>query len=139
MTVNEFLAEQLADTHLQVTAVYEGLPNADWDKKSNEAAMSPREILGHLTECCHAFLSEDPNKYEWGTYQIGDKANEDLMAEYNDLRSKCVDKANNATEDEVMRGASNFIALHEAYHVGQLATLRLSLDPEWNAYSIYGM
>lgn len=139
MTTTEFLAEQLADTHLQVTKVYEGLPNADWDKKSSEAAMTPRQILGHLNECCLAFLSEDPHTYAWGTYEMGDKPNEDLMAEYNDLRSKCVDKAANASDDSVIKGASSFIALHEAYHVGQLATLRLSLDPEWNAYSIYGM
>ena len=139
MTAKEFMVAQLADTHLQVTAVYEGLANADWDKKSNPAAMSARETLGHLNECCHAFLSEDPHKYAWGSYKMGDKPNEDLMAEFNQLRSKCVDKLSDSNDDEVVKGAGTYLALHEAYHVGQLATLRLSLDPEWNAYSIYGM
>ena len=34
---------------------------------------------------------------------------------------------------------ADFIVGHDAYHIGQLAQIRLALNPEWNAYSIYKM
>lgn len=139
MTANELVIAQLADTHLQVTMVYEGLPESGWTQCSNPQAFTPRQTLAHLTECCQAMLSDDPNKYEWGSFDDSGFNNDELMAKFNELRSKCVEKASNSTDDQVLSNAVNFLALHEAYHVGQLVTLRLSLDPDWNSYSIYGM
>ncbi len=139
MTAKELITAQLDDTKLQVSKVFEGIPEDGWDQSSNPQAMSPRQTLGHLTECCMAMLAEDPHTYEWGSFDASGLSHQELMAKYNDLRAQCVQKCTESSEDEVINSASNFIALHEAYHVGQLATLRLALDPDWNAYSIYGM
>lgn len=139
MTITDFVTSQLADTHLQVTKVFEDMPTEAWDKSVTPLSMTPRETMIHLCDCCQAFLSEDPSAYEWGSFDGDGISNEDIVSKYDELRSKCVDKVNMTGNDEVLKGASAYIALHEAYHVGQMASLRLSVDPNWNAYSIYGM
>lgn len=139
MTAKEFLGEQLADAHMQVNKVFEGISSDGWERRAVSVAMTPRQTLAHLCECCEAFLSEDPSSYEWGSFDYEDMNNDDLMSEYGELRSQVVAKVENAENDDVLKGASAYITMHEAYHVGQMATLRLTLDPEWNAYSIYGM
>ena len=54
-------------------------------------------------------------------------------------RDAVVAKLDGSASEEVVKHAFDYVALHDCYHVGQMCTLRLTLDPEWNAYSIYGM
>ncbi|MBW7928889.1 MAG: hypothetical protein H3C58_12580 [Fimbriimonadaceae bacterium] len=54
----------------------------------------------------------------------------DAIAEMSALRNRAI-----AVADEKI--AVEYIAVHDAYHVGQLVTLRLSVEPDWNYYSIY--
>ena len=98
--------------------------------------MSPRELVEHLCECAVAFnKSAVGEKHEWGTFSVDDKSPANLRAELKRLRAEAVAEVNG--EDEVLKEAFSFLSSHDAYHVGQLCSCRLSLDPNWNAYAIY--
>ncbi|MEQ1822566.1 MAG: hypothetical protein ABL949_08650 [Fimbriimonadaceae bacterium] len=136
MTASELVLKKLADSGFQVNAVLDGISELQADAKILDFAMSPRETLVHLSECCVAFNETCQGiDHNWGTYTSSAATLADLKTEFDALRTEVVSRV--ADDEKVLKAASGFIVLHEAYHVGQLALLRLHLDSEWNAYSIY--
>lgn len=137
MTTQEFMNYQLNDVGNQLKGVFKDLPADAWDKRSTAEAMTPRETAVHLLECYEAFLVEsEGKKHNWGTFKPEQTTSEYLLEEMVSKRGRCMDIAIKSTDPEVIKHASSFIIVHDAYHVGQLATLRLQLG-EWDPYSIY--
>ncbi|MBL8048212.1 MAG: hypothetical protein JNJ45_05970 [Chthonomonas sp.] len=125
----------LDDTGHQIRQAVAGL---DLDAKPIEAMMSGRMTLAHLYECyiaCRAELNGE--KHKWGEYVVPQEVVDDPMAHVFALRDEVIGEIHSAGTPEATSNALSYIALHDAYHVGQLCSLRLTLDPEWNAYSIY--
>ncbi len=140
MTASELSALYLDDSAYQVAKVFEGLDEAHADVKVSDGAMSPRETLIHLTDCVYAAQSSlaGESEYAWGSYKPADTAMATLMNTFNDERGKAVEAVKAAGDDEkALKAAAAFIAGHEFYHVGQMASLRLKVTPDWDAYSIY--
>jgi uncharacterized damage-inducible protein DinB len=136
MTASELVLSQLADSGFQVNAVLDGITEEQADAKTLDFALSARETLVHLSECCVAFIESCQGiNHNWGTYTSSAPTLGDLKTEFDNLRSDVVSRISD--DEKVLKDASAYVILHEAYHVGQLAQLRLHLNPEWNAYSIY--
>lgn len=116
-----------------------GLEDKDWEMKINENTMSPRQMVGHLIECRIACIkSMKGQEHEWGTYSAeGDAAA--LMKQLRDETDHTLQQLAESPTDENIKHVMDFLALHDAYHVGQIVSLRLTLDPNWNSYVIYGM
>lgn len=140
MTASQTLLEQLNATAYQVEKVFEGLAEGLYDHRTTTSAMTPAETLEHLAECCVAYLSSlKGEEHQWGTFSIENKSPEVLKATFWKLRSDAAAEAAVQTDDNNIRSAFSFLVLHEAYHVGQMAQMRIACDPDWNPYSIYKM
>jgi uncharacterized damage-inducible protein DinB len=138
MTGAELIAHQLDTTGHQLTRVFEGIKEEHQDYKACSKAMTPKETLEHLCECYQAFLTESQGgSYEWGSFSIADKSWENLLSQFNSLRGRAVQLAKGSQETRVLRSASAYMVLHDAYHVGQMASCRIETDADWDPYSIY--
>lgn len=138
MKTTEFLKYQFDDGEYQIEKCMEGLTEAEFDTRPSPHAKSPREILEHLCECYEAFLASTEGKsHSWGTYAIENKSSANLLATFRDLRRRATAAAVAQEEEETLKHAHAYIVAHDNYHVGQLALARLTLNPEWDGYSIY--
>ncbi|MBX3120239.1 MAG: DinB family protein [Fimbriimonadaceae bacterium] len=136
---HEHLKYALDQTKMQIEKVFEGFPEADLDAKLHDGAMSPRETLEHLCECYQAVLTDtEGGKHDWGSFSIADKSFANLLKQRDAMRAQAVEAALNEDDEHAAMYGFNYIALHDAYHVGQIVQLRLKLNPDWNAYEIYG-
>lgn len=135
MTDQELVASLLSQVGKQIEAVFIGIGDGDWDRRSCASAMSPRETLIHITECLVALESSRQGQdYAWGSYQ-DDRDPADLMATYRTKRASTAETVADSNEEHLM-AVMNYVVLHESYHLGQMATLRLEIG-DWNPYSIY--
>lgn len=135
----EFLRKQSDTVASQVAAVLDGMPSEHLDGKLTPHAMSPRETIVHLCDCAcalKAMLKE--GKYSWGSYEARAADMPALVEEWKSLRAEALAEAFADGSDKALGEISDFIVLHDAYHVGQLAAYRLATDPAWDAYAIYG-
>ena len=136
MSTQEILEYQVANIGFQLDKVFEGLHESLLDHKIVPAAMSARETLTHLPECYIAALEHAAGKnHEWGSYRTEAKSLEDLLGELRARRAEAV-TALLATADA--KTIHDYIVGHDAYHIGQMALLRLSTDSAWDPYSLYG-
>ena len=137
MTPREFLKERLADVEYQLNAVFANFPDGKWDEKVNEHAMSASETAAHLSECYTAFLTNaEGNEYSWGTFKPASMEPTKLVKSMFELREKACTMAVATDDPKIHKLAASFITLHDAYHVGQMVTLRLTIG-EFDPYSIY--
>jgi len=51
------------------------------------------------------------------------------------LRAEAVALA--MTSEEAAKASLDYVVIHDAYHVGQMALLRLEQEPGWDPYSLY--
>jgi hypothetical protein len=124
---------------MQVEKVLDGMPETSMDARLTAEGMTPRQILQHLTECYVAFKAEaSGGSHEWGTYASADQSTVALFSDWKRLRSEAADLALGSADPKLQEKAMDFMALHDAYHVGQLCLIRLQAQPDWNIYSIYG-
>jgi hypothetical protein len=138
MTAAELMAFQIKEVESQLMRAYDGLPENVWDMKLLPDGMSPRRILEHLAECCTAATTEmRGGKHNWGTYKASDTSPQGLMETWKALRQEAVDTMLSNPTDKVLTDCVEYLCLHDAYHVGQLAAIRMQGQPDWDAYSIY--
>ncbi|MFN8221317.1 MAG: hypothetical protein U0S12_14440 [Fimbriimonadales bacterium] len=136
MTIKDHLEHCIDDVGMQLGKVYEGLDEAHYDHRVCPQAMSPREILEHLCECYTAVITETSGgTHEWGSFSIEDKSAANLKAKLSELRGQAKRAALAASDPKIGHA---YIVSHDAYHVGQMALVRLNTDPNWNPYSLYG-
>jgi len=120
----------------QLEACWAGLSAENWDAEPLPNIMSPRQVAEHLCDCYRggaAALRGEP--YEWGTYRLPEGA--EPLSTWRAERANAVEAIRGGDPEKGPHVALEYIALHDAYHVGQLCAVRLALDPEWDAYSIY--
>jgi uncharacterized damage-inducible protein DinB len=100
--------------------------------------MTVGETIAHLAECAEAFLkSTRGESHDWGSYTPPDSSPAGLLTTLQGLRASARDLIAKSTDSAVLKAAVEYLCLHDAYHVGQICALRLSRDPDWNAYAIY--
>ncbi|MBX3097631.1 MAG: DinB family protein [Fimbriimonadaceae bacterium] len=132
----------LDDSGFQVSQVFAGLKNEDWQQRLLPSTMSPQEVIHHLTECCKAAshrITQGTEFEGWGKTTMAGTTPEEWMEEFNACRAQAISAGLEEDNERHQMTLIDLLALHEAYHVGQLCTLRLQIDPDWNYLSIYGM
>lgn len=138
MDAKELLVKAIESSGRQIEKAYEGLAEADYDKRLCESALTPREVLEHYCECYDsAITSANGLEPDWGSYHIDDKSMANLWKTFAETRQAAIQKVLGLDGPKLFEIGMGFIALHDAYHVGQVCQLRLHLDPSWNAYAIY--
>ncbi len=137
MTANEITSAVFHMTGSQVEGVLKDWPSDQWEARINDQTMSAKEMVAHLTECYIAFQkSTKGESHEWGSYVPADSSVEGLLAAMRSERAASGALLEAATDDH-LKEAFMYIHTHDTYHVGQLVSLRLTLNPEWNSYAIY--
>ena len=122
----------------QLTKVISGLTDEQLDLRPHPAAMTLREQLVHQTEAYIAMQADAAGaEHEWGSYKSTLNTFDELQTEMFAQRQTAVDAVLAKGDEAVLKSALFFLVLHDGYHIGQLCTLHIALDPEWNAYSIY--
>ena len=137
MTATDLLKTQIDDAAYQLGKALEGMTDEQMDAKPLPTMMSAREQADHLCECyiaCAKMVAGQ--EHEWGSYSAPDKTWAALISEMWSLRS-AAERAVLAGDDKALGLGSSFLASHDTYHVGQLAALRIAVDPAWDPYSIY--
>ncbi|MDR3692396.1 MAG: DinB family protein [Fimbriimonas sp.] len=138
MTARALLDKQIDDVTYQLTMVLEGVDEAHLDHKVVPTAMSIREQVEHLCEVYTALEEMSRGvSHEWGTYKVEDTSWPSLTALFKDLRAKAIVIVQTSDDEKTIMEGSGFIVNHDAYHVGQIALIRIAVDPSWNPYSIY--
>ena len=137
MDAISLLKHQIDDSAYQLEKCLEGFPVESFDAKPIASGMSFREMVVHLLEVYHAAAKmAKGEKHEWGSYVAPELADEDLLSALTSLRATAVELLLAGGESGIQT-ASAFIVGHDYYHVGQLVTLRLAVQPDWDSYSIY--
>lgn len=122
----------------QVERTLNGMPDGAFSQKLSEGAMTPLEMLEHMTEAYVACQKKcGGQEHEWGSYTAPDRSREALLGTWKSERAKAAEAIQNAPAEHQWMGIE-FLALHDAYHVGQLCLLRIQAQPDWDPYSIYG-
>lgn len=135
MTIRDFQQHTIDDVGTQVTKVFEGLSEEHYDFKLCDAAFTPREIMEHLCECYQAMITESMGgTHEWGSFSLDDKSVANLHTQFATLRGRARQAALDADNPKLGHA---YIVAHDAYHVGQMALIRLQTDPTWDPLSIY--
>lgn len=139
MDASEYARFILDDSAFQVEKVFDGIPEELADTKVNEHSMSPRECLIHLLDCVQAYFAVRAGKdYAWGSSAPADPSLAGMLAQYRAERAEIkrdLDQSNG--DDKALKTLYHYVAGHETYHVGQMATFRLTHTPGWDPYSIY--
>ena len=138
MTANEMVQYEITHIGGQLRAVSEGMPAKGQDFKFTDQGMTPREIIEHLCEVYTATLAAANGKeHEWGSYKAPTHDYEPLLKAMWDLRRQATAAVKDANNDKLAETGHDYIVAHDAYHVGQLALIRMHVDPSWDPNSIY--
>lgn len=135
MTIRDFQQHTMDDVGYQLDKVLEGMSDEHFDFKVCEAAMTPAEIIEHLCEAYQAIITETMGgTHEWGSFSIEDKSPANLKAQLKTMRARARQAALDSDNPKLGHA---YVTAHDAYHVGQLALIRLQTDSSWDPYSLY--
>ena len=138
MSVETVLRAQATDSGYQVSQVFAGLAEDHFEVRLSAATMSARETILHLSECYVAAAEAAQSvKHEWGTFVSVHSTAETQLGAMMELRA-CAVEALLLEAEKNVHNITEYILLHDAYHVGQIAAIRLLLGG-WEPYSIYRM
>jgi uncharacterized damage-inducible protein DinB len=140
MNSRDLILSGLAKVNVQVERVFEAMPPEIWNARLSDEAMTPLETLEHLCHVIFAFSTEvaTGEPFDWDTeFATGMKDPVELWDRFVADRARAVTMVSGSSDDEVFARAFDYLILHEAYHVGQMAQLRITMEPDWNPYSLY--
>jgi len=137
MGSENLLTKTLDDSNFQLEQVFKDMPEAAWHDRLTDHGMTPQEVLSHLAEAYVAYGKHLQGlAHEWGTFTLEGNVQERLDA-WRKHRQEAIEAAVSSGKEGSDHAAMEYLALHEAYHLGQLCLLRLKHDPQWDPYSIY--
>jgi hypothetical protein len=131
--MESILRQQCEYVGNQVRASIRDMEEATWRARTTTSGMTPQETMSHLCDVYH-YVAEKARggKPEWGGYE-GDGCLED----FDKLRAEAIDACLSAGDPVEL--LTDYIIVHDAYHVGQLCGTRIQAEPEWDPYAIYNM
>jgi hypothetical protein len=138
VTTVELLKAQIDASGGQLTRALNGVDPSHKDFRLHAGGYSFAEQVAHLSEAYTAVLAAAEGKeHEWGSFKPASEEWTALVSEALSLREKAAATVLEDDDTKLMMGA-DYIVSHDLYHVGQLATMRLQVYPDWNCYELYG-
>jgi len=126
------LRQQCEYVGRQLLAAQRGMKDTNLDARPIPTGMTVRETMIHLCDVYRYVIEKvaggDP---KWDQY-TGSGSPE----EFGRLRDEAIE-ASFSTSDP-FEWITDYIIVHDAYHVGQLCCIRKACEPEWDSHSIYG-
>lgn len=140
MTALDLLLYEIDNGTFQLDACLDGLQDDQADEKLSPDGMTIRQMLPHLAEACVAMVeANDGISHKWGSYQPSSLDLQSLRDDLKDKRQAAKEALKRKADDgNCLKHGFDYLVAHDCYHIGQLALIRLKVDPSWNADSIYG-
>jgi len=137
MSSENFLSKSLEECDFQLRVLINGFPSDQRETKVVPTAMSFRESIEHLAMVYHATnLIAHGEKFDWMSgWSTGITDIEPLIEKMFELRMVAINACMRTPDQHDI--AMDYIAMHDAYHVGQLCLIRMALDSGFNPYSLY--
>jgi uncharacterized damage-inducible protein DinB len=137
MTALELLKYEIDEAGAQIERSMDGLEEKDADYRVADHAMSFRELVIHLCDVYKAIPTQlAGTEYDWGSFIPPSSEWPALLSTMRSMRVEAVNEVL-ADDEAKLKAGAGFLVGHDNYHVGQVVTTRLGLQPEWNSYSIY--
>lgn len=134
MNAKDVLKKAMDDAGFQVRQVFDSLPPGAWTDRTGEDSMSGLETAEHLCEVyIAAKKAANGENHEWGTYHSESPDGPTMLRDMLKLREEAVEACLDLEDSQAADIGLGYLALHDAYHVGQMSSLRLKVDPDWNA------
>jgi len=138
MTAAELLKSQIDESEFQLRKIFEGMTDEQLDAKPIPTMGSAREQAAHLVEVYVATVKMvNGQEHEWGSVVPDDMSWPALMDDMFAKRAEATVAVLASEDPKALGTGAAFLGTHDSYHVGQIAAIRISTDPEWNPYSIY--
>lgn len=132
---DDYLTKQCDYVGRQVRSAVRDLSVEAWDSRSNACAMTPRETVTHLCDVYqYATAKAKGGEAKWNQYEAPSDS-QVMMEDFDRLRKTAVEAC--AASGDPYELLTDYIIVHDAYHVGQLCTARIASEPAWDPYSIY--
>lgn len=136
VTARDLCLKQLADSEFQLSKAIEDLDSEAAEIRANPAGMTIREQVAHLGEAAVATLAAvEGRKYEWGSWQPEDRSWDGVKRAWRAARQAAIAAMPEA--DDALWHAHEYLIAHDYYHVGQICSARIALQPNWDSYAIY--
>ena len=137
MTARDLISFQADNVGYQLEQAFANLPESLRHERLVPSTSTPHEMIEHLAECYQAALEEAEGKsHDWGSFTLSAEDWDERMNLCRELRNKALE-ALLSDDESKLKACSSYIVTHDAYHVGQMAMLRVERDPKWDPYSIY--
>ena len=138
MDAIHLMNQQLSIIEKQLVKVTAGVAEEWLDAKPISNMFTVRESLKHLADVYGVSLVvADGGTPEFGKFEFSGADWESQVNETFTLRTAAVQKFLSDPTESSLEKLTDYVLLHDAYHVGQLVAIRGALDPSWNSYSIY--
>lgn len=140
MNTPQYLLNAIEAAQKQLLKSFEGLPESLANHRLTDEAMTPLETLEHI---CHVYAAFGTvvigGTWDWsGGWSTDLKTVPELLSKVQEMHQKALVDLESNAGDHAYEMALDYIILHHGYHVGQICLLRLSCEPGWDPYSIYG-
>ncbi len=123
----------------QLEQVLKDLPEEAWARRVVPTAMTPFETVEHLVHCYGAFLATSSDEaFDWSVpFKLASTQLHEAMLDLERIRQEAINRVRTSPEEKVLGLALDYMIQHDSYHIGQLALFRMSIDPNWDPYSLY--
>ena len=133
----DLIFSQLRQNEKMLWKIFEGISDSELDFRPLPTALSLREHLGHLCAGCEALMAiRQGREYDWDNIASHGSTVLELLSKFRQLRLEAL-PAGESINLEAASLLSDYLILHEAYHIGQLALSRKALDPSWDSLKLY--
>lgn len=137
MDTEPLLRHQLDQLGHQMRVVFHGLDQAGWNHRSYSLALTPHETAIHLADCYCAFMTAlEGGDYAWESFRPEGDSPESALQALWQKRDEAIAKIDWASQ-RALKLATDFIVLHDAYHVGQMVSNRRSSDESFDYSKLY--
>jgi uncharacterized damage-inducible protein DinB len=137
MYLPQLVLSQLHQNEKMLGRVFDGLEDEELDFRPVPTAFSFREHVTHLCAACEALIAlREGRHFDWDTFEAKGTTLQEMLSQFRSLRLKAIPLVEDITP-EAAELLTDYLVLHEAYHVGQLSLTRHCLHPEWDSLSLY--
>jgi uncharacterized damage-inducible protein DinB len=138
MTPQSLVLGSVSNAGSTLQVILAGLPDEATTQKAHPSMLSIAEAVNHLSESYGAFVAhEKGEEHQWGSFQSNASSFDEAVEELFALRDQAVALITDDASESTLKSALDYLANHDWYHIGQIATNRQVFQPEWSSYSLY--
>jgi len=138
MTPQSLVLDSVLNAGSTLQIILAGIPDEATTQKAHPSMLSIADAVTHLSESYVAFVAhEKGEEHQWGSFKSNAGSFNEAVKELFGLRAQAVALISVDASESTLKSALDYLANHDWYHIGQIATNRQVFQPDWNSYSLY--